>query len=172
LQLSEAPLISHLVLLSPLWVSHPLNRNFILYLAHLYQMAHQLKIYQQNGSVILTSCPLASLPSHYLRTSKSSWTQLWHASIPHPARTILWRLYHSKLPTRSRLHKIMPNAITDERCMLCGAMESDEHFFWSCPLKQPMWDTLSTLFLDQTTHLTFDEISRPHAISAIVRPHW
>ncbi|KAG0865214.1 hypothetical protein G6F15_012933 [Rhizopus arrhizus] len=116
--------------------------------------------------------PITSLPSHYPRTSKTSWTQFWHASIPHPARTILWRLYHSKLPTRSRLHKIMPNTITDERCMLCGAIESDEHFFWSCPLKQPMWDTLSTRFLEQTPRLTFEEISRPHAISAIVRPHW
>ncbi|KAG1036368.1 hypothetical protein G6F25_008065 [Rhizopus arrhizus] len=116
--------------------------------------------------------PLAGLPSHYPRTSKSSWTQFWHASIPHPARTILWRLYHSKLSTRSRLHKIMPNTIVDERRMLCGAIESDEHFFWSCPLKQPMWDTLSTRFLDQTPRLTFDEISRPHAISAIMRPHW
>ncbi|KAG1065850.1 hypothetical protein G6F42_026754 [Rhizopus arrhizus] len=82
--------------------------------------------------------PLASLPSHYPRTSKSSWTQFWHTSIPHPARTILWRLYHSKLPTRSRLQKIMPNTITDERCMLYGTIEYDEHFFWSCPLKQPM----------------------------------
>ncbi|KAG1445622.1 hypothetical protein G6F46_012904 [Rhizopus delemar] len=69
--------------------------------------------------------PLTSLPSHYPRASKSSWTQFWHASIPHPARTILWRLYHSKLPTRSRLHKLMPNIITDELCMLCGAIESD-----------------------------------------------
>ncbi|KAG1463427.1 hypothetical protein G6F46_003576 [Rhizopus delemar] len=45
--------------------------------------------------------PLTSLSSHYPRANKSSWTQFWHASIPHPARTILWRLYHSKLPTRS-----------------------------------------------------------------------
>ncbi|KAG1556806.1 hypothetical protein G6F50_012682 [Rhizopus delemar] len=116
--------------------------------------------------------PLTSPSSHYPRTSKSSWTQFWHASIPHPARTILWRLYHSKLPTRSRLHKLMPNTITDELCMLCGAIESDEHFLWSCPFKQPMWDTLLTRFFDQNSRLTFDEISRPNPISATVRAHW
>ncbi|KAG1447731.1 hypothetical protein G6F46_011335 [Rhizopus delemar] len=94
--------------------------------------------YQQHRSVLLTT----SLSSHYPRASKSSWTEFWHASIPHPVRTMLWRLYHSKLPTRSRLHKIMPTTITDERC---GAIESDEHLLWSCLLQQPMWDTL--LFL-------------------------
>jgi hypothetical protein len=66
----------------------------------------------------------------------------------------------------------MSNAITDERCMLCGAIESDEHFLWYCPLKQDMCDTLLTRFFDQTSRLTFDEISRPHPISATVRPHW
>ncbi|EIE88394.1 hypothetical protein RO3G_13105 [Rhizopus delemar RA 99-880] len=99
--------------------------------------------------------PLTSLSSCYSRAT----------------RTILWYLYHSKLPTRSRLHKNMSNAITDERCMLCDAIESDEHFLWSCPLKQPMWDTLLTSFFDQTSHLTFHEISRPQPISATVRPH-
>ncbi|KAG1546735.1 hypothetical protein G6F49_010411 [Rhizopus delemar] len=116
--------------------------------------------------------PLTSLSSHYPRASKSSWTLFWHASIPHPARTILWRLYHSKLPTRSRLHKLMPNTITDELCMLCDAIESDEHFLWSCPFKQPMWDTLLPRFFDQNSRLTFDEISRPNPISATVRAHW
>jgi hypothetical protein len=69
-----------------------------------------------------------SLPSHYPQASKASWTQFWHVSIPHQERTILWRLYLSKLPTRSRLHKIMCNFITNESCMLCGARESNEHF--------------------------------------------
>ncbi|KAG1167868.1 hypothetical protein G6F36_012411 [Rhizopus arrhizus] len=56
----------------------------------------------------LDMLPLDSLPPTYPRASKSSWNKFWHVSIPHPARTILWRLYHSKLPTRSRLHRIMP----------------------------------------------------------------
>jgi hypothetical protein len=35
-----------------------------------------------------------------------------------------------------------------------------------------MWDTLLTRFFYQTSRQTFDEISRPHPISATVRPHW
>ncbi|KAG0734733.1 hypothetical protein G6F62_011729 [Rhizopus arrhizus] len=62
----------------------------------------------------LDMLPLDSLPPTYSRTSKSSWNKFWHVSIPHPTRTILWRLYHSKLPTRSRLHKIMPRYINNE----------------------------------------------------------
>ena len=35
-----------------------------------------------------------------------------------------------------------------------------------------MWHTLLTRFFDQTSRLTFDEISRPHPISTTVRLHW
>src|SRR6478735_6417818 len=35
-----------------------------------------------------------------------------------------------------------------------------------------MLDTLLTHFFDQTSHLTFDDISRPHPIPVTVRPHW
>ncbi|KAG1051011.1 hypothetical protein G6F43_006761 [Rhizopus delemar] len=66
----------------------------------------------------------------------------------------------------------MPNTITDERCMLCGAIKSDEHFLWAYPRKQPMWDTLLTRFFDQNARLTFDEIFRPHPISVTMRLHW
>ncbi|KAG1152004.1 hypothetical protein G6F37_000693 [Rhizopus arrhizus] len=91
--------------------------------------------------------PLNSLPSTYPRASKSSWNKFWHTSIPHPARVVLWRFYHSNVPTRSRLHKIMPKYITDEGCIMCGAIETDEHFLWFCLVKRPIWDTLAQRFL-------------------------
>ncbi|KAG1441196.1 hypothetical protein G6F46_013475 [Rhizopus delemar] len=105
--------------------------------------------------------PLDRLPPTYPRASRSSWNKFWHVSIPHPARTILWRLYHSKLPTRSRLQRIMPRYIIDEGCMMCGAIETDEHFLWSCPVKRPIWDTLAQRFLEQPSILSFDQINRP-----------
>lgn len=42
------------------------------------------------------------------------------------------------LPTHFRLHKIMPGHITDEECVMCGAIEIDEHFLWSCSIKRPI----------------------------------
>ncbi|KAG1441852.1 hypothetical protein G6F56_011306 [Rhizopus delemar] len=82
--------------------------------------------------------PTESLPSHYHLASKRLWNKFWHAPIPHQARLILWRLYHSKFPSRSRLKYIMPTAITDDMCIFCGAIETDEHFLRSCPIKRPI----------------------------------
>ncbi|KAG1578780.1 hypothetical protein G6F48_011664 [Rhizopus delemar] len=120
----------------------------------------------------LDMLPLDSLPPTYPRTSKSSWNKFWNVSIPHPACTILWRLYHSKLPTRSRLHKIMPRYITDEGCMMCGAIEIDEHFLWFCPSKRPIWDTLAQRFLEQLLKLSFDQINQPYQTTAKTLSHW
>ncbi|KAG0847613.1 hypothetical protein G6F17_012372 [Rhizopus arrhizus] len=120
----------------------------------------------------LDMLPLDSLPPTYPRASKSSWNKFWHDSIPHPARTILWRLYHSKLPTRSRLHKIMPRYISDEGCVMCGAIETDEHFLWSCPVKRPIWVTLAQRFLDQPSLLSFDQINRPLQTTVKTLSHW
>ncbi|KAG0742357.1 hypothetical protein G6F57_008809 [Rhizopus arrhizus] len=83
----------------------------------------------------LDMLPVDSLPSTYPRASKSSWNKFWHASIPHPARTTLWRLYHSNPPIRSHLHKIMPRYITDEGCMTCGAIETDERYLDESTMK-------------------------------------
>lgn len=105
--------------------------------------------------------PLDSLPSTYSRARKPFWNKLWHVSIPHPAQTILWRLCRSKLPTHSRLHKIMPSYITDEGYMMSGAIETDEYFLWPCPAKWPIWDTLPQQFLVQSLLLSFDQIYRP-----------
>ncbi|KAG0857857.1 hypothetical protein G6F26_001914 [Rhizopus arrhizus] len=98
----------------------------------------------------LDMLPLDSLPPTYPRASKSSWNKFWHVLIPHPARTILWRLYHSKLPTRSRSHKIMPRYITDEGCVMCGAQR----------------------FLNQPSLLSFDQINRPLQTTAKTLSHW
>ncbi|KAG1392114.1 hypothetical protein G6F58_012581 [Rhizopus delemar] len=58
----------------------------------------------------LDMLPLDSLPSTYPRTSKFSWNKFWH------------------LPTRSRLHKIMPRYINNEGYVMGGAIETDEYF--------------------------------------------
>jgi hypothetical protein len=44
---------------------------------------------------------------------------------------------------------------------MCGAIETDEHFLWSCLVKRPIWDTLAQRFLVQSSLLSFDQINRP-----------
>jgi hypothetical protein len=44
---------------------------------------------------------------------------------------------------------------------MCGAIETDERFLWSCLVKRPIWDTLAQRFLVQSSLLSFDQINRP-----------
>ncbi|KAG0777095.1 hypothetical protein G6F16_012438 [Rhizopus arrhizus] len=105
--------------------------------------------------------PLEILPLDYPRASATAWRVFWTASIPHKARTILWRFYHKKLSCRSRLHHIIPSKFPNPDCQLCGGVENDEHFFWSCPVKRPIWSTLTSRFLTQPDALQYEHISQP-----------
>jgi hypothetical protein len=54
---------------------------------------------------------------------------------------------------------------------MCGAIGTDEHFLWSCPIKQPVWDTLAQRFLVQLLLLSFDQINRSVQITIKTPPH-
>ncbi|KAG1277445.1 hypothetical protein G6F66_012295 [Rhizopus arrhizus] len=41
---------------------------------------------------------LSTLPTTYPRASPLAWRRFWKASFPHRAHTLLWRLYHHKMP--------------------------------------------------------------------------
>ncbi|KAI8137813.1 hypothetical protein BJV82DRAFT_545838, partial [Fennellomyces sp. T-0311] len=77
-----------------------------------------------------------TLPHEYPRAPKSVWSAFWRANFPHHAHTILWRAYHHKLPTQSRLQGLNIPFALDGRCPLCGETETDRHFVWDCPVKQ------------------------------------
>lgn len=80
--------------------------------------------------------PLDSLPDDYPQASNKLWSTFWQTPFPHQARNILWRIYHNKLSSKSRLHRIAPSYFTDSSCIFCGwDDEDDEHFLWSCPSK-------------------------------------
>lgn len=44
---------------------------------------------------------------------------------------------------------------------MCDAMETDEHFLWSCLVKGPMRDTLAQWFHAQPSLISFTRIYRP-----------
>ncbi|KAG1136154.1 hypothetical protein G6F38_012271 [Rhizopus arrhizus] len=89
--------------------------------------------------------PIDSLPPTYLRFSLESWRLFWQCAVPHQARTILWRIYHKRIPSRQRLYRLNPARFLAPTCLLCNQPESDEHFVWSCPLKQAAWQLISCL---------------------------
>jgi hypothetical protein len=53
--------------------------------------------------------PLDSTPFVYLKSSKSSWNESWHAPIPHPTQIILRRFYLSKPSAHSYMYRIITN---------------------------------------------------------------
>ncbi|KAJ8654801.1 hypothetical protein O0I10_009522 [Lichtheimia ornata] len=98
--------------------------------------------------------PLDSLPPHYPRGTHSAWHRFWNGAIPHQARTIRWRLLHHRISSRQRLHALIPRHVESPCCQRCTnnpevnnpAMESDQHFFFSCPSVQPIWHHIGRQF--------------------------
>jgi len=81
----------------------------------------------------------STTPRHHL--TPRFWTCFWKADIPHRARTVWWRLLINKLPSRKRLHTIMPGEF-ETSCLICGdEVETDRHMLFTCPKKIQVWRT-------------------------------
>ncbi|KAI8143045.1 hypothetical protein BJV82DRAFT_515574, partial [Fennellomyces sp. T-0311] len=100
--------------------------------------------------------PFITLPQEYPRAHKSVLSAFWRANFPHHAHTILWRAYHRKLPTRSRLQRLNIQFALDRRCPISGEVETDRHFVWDCPVKQTTWRTMAGRFLEQPSLLSYE----------------
>ncbi|KAG1452251.1 hypothetical protein G6F46_008783 [Rhizopus delemar] len=110
------------------------------------------------------------LPASYLRASPTAWRFFWKASIPHRAHTLLWRLYHHKMPCKERLYQLIPNRFPDPGCVYCGGVDSEEHFVWSCPFKHEIWQTISSRFFVDPAKLTYSLIQHPPSSDVEVAP--
>lgn len=122
--------------------------------------------------------PLVSLPPHYPRGTHSAWHRFWNGSIPQQACTIRWRLLHHKISSRQRLHALIPQHIESPNCQRCTdnpdvndpAVESDQHFFFSCPSIQSVWHHISRLFFAHQHAIQWRHISsittRPPSVSS------
>ncbi|KAI8138605.1 hypothetical protein BJV82DRAFT_523146, partial [Fennellomyces sp. T-0311] len=102
---------------------------------------------------------LEDLPDWYPRAPASAWKSFWSASWPHHARTIFWRAYHAKLPSRERLHKFFGTVFTTPLCPLCNHLDTDQHFIWACPKKQQVWQGIARQFLQRPADLKFEHLS-------------
>ena len=104
---------------------------------------------------------LSTLPTSYLRASPLAWHRFWKASFPHRAHTLLWWLYHHKMPCKECLHQLIPNRFPDPGCVYCGGIDSEEHFVWSCPFKHEIWQTIASRFSVDPARLTYSLIQLP-----------
>ncbi|KAI9495889.1 hypothetical protein BDB00DRAFT_759432, partial [Zychaea mexicana] len=57
-------------------------------------------------------------------------------------------------------------------CRLCPAVEDEQHFFWSCPVKAQVWSTISVRFLVDHGSLTFDHIRSLNTSPLTVKPEF
>ncbi|CEP10963.1 hypothetical protein [Parasitella parasitica] len=71
----------------------------------------------------------------------SSWKAFWALFLDHTLRNVFYRLIHHKIPTR--LYSSHCNSSDDPRCAIClTVVESMDHFFFYCEVKQHFWDRL------------------------------
>ncbi|KAL0082349.1 hypothetical protein F4703DRAFT_1795382 [Phycomyces blakesleeanus] len=131
--------------------------------------------------------PRSSDPSRLKLTMKIYCQQCSHlssapVSVPPP-----------KIPHKSLLHRFIPASNPSPACPICfDPLESLEHFFFSCPLKLPIWHYVWSTYINSSqtpvtlpslqlalTSLVLPDNSCPNAMFAIAaaleaiwRSHW
>ena len=89
-----------------------------------------------------TERTLPSLPN----IAASSWNAFWALFLNHTHRNVLYRLLQDKIPTR--LSRSRYNYTFEPHCAICLTMvESTDHFFFYCEVKQHFWDRLIQEYL-------------------------
>ncbi|KAG2223620.1 hypothetical protein INT45_009979 [Circinella minor] len=72
--------------------------------------------------------------------SSSRWNNFWSIKMEHGARNILFRLFHSTIPTGNLLHRISPSFLTTPHCRICQhPTETLHHFLIWYPKKKQAW---------------------------------
>lgn len=68
---------------------------------------------------------------------RAIWKQIWSPQLPPKLAVFLWRLLQDKLPTNTKLKKIIPAA--NDLCKFCGEPEISVHLFFHCPRAIQVW---------------------------------
>ncbi|KAI8977940.1 hypothetical protein BDB01DRAFT_704369, partial [Pilobolus umbonatus] len=77
------------------------------------------------------------------------WIVFWTKPILLPARTILYRALHKKIPTRSLLYQMNPSQYPSPHCLRYLAhgdtlVETFSHFMFTCSRLNTVWKTIFT----------------------------
>ena len=68
---------------------------------------------------------------------KAIWKIVWRLNCPSKIKHLLWRACKNILPTKLRLKA--QGIDVDEKCDICGNVESSRHALWSCKIAEAVW---------------------------------
>ncbi|EPB84363.1 hypothetical protein HMPREF1544_08882 [Mucor circinelloides 1006PhL] len=103
-----------------------------------------------NGFKSLPKSSPPKIPPKIL--SPSRWKIFWSLRIPLNARNTWYRVLHDKIATGELLQSRLKTP-PDPTCTLCkSAMETTEHFLFTCPVKRSFWTTAFLTYMPPNIH--------------------
>ncbi|KAK4521181.1 Translation elongation factor 1 beta [Mucor velutinosus] len=86
--------------------------------------------------------------------SVSHWKFFWSLSLTYIQRNVIYRLITGCIPSRSRLHYMMPGVFESHNCPAClSPNETASHLLFDCRSKEKVWQGVIFEFLWPTTSI-------------------
>lgn len=90
-----------------------------------------------------------NLPIPYSPSIYFPWAKFWALPLPHTCRNIWYRVIQYKLPSKSILHRFVPEAFPSPSCLICShPIENYHHFLFECPAKLQAWQYVWHTYVD------------------------
>ncbi|KAI8388679.1 uncharacterized protein BYT42DRAFT_491509, partial [Radiomyces spectabilis] len=71
------------------------------------------------------------------------WARFWSIPLTSVTRNLWYRILHSKLPSRTFLHRLLPTVHLTDQCPLCTiSTDTPVHFLYQCPPKRVVWESV------------------------------
>ncbi|KAK4518737.1 uncharacterized protein ATC70_008959 [Mucor velutinosus] len=87
--------------------------------------------------------------------SAANWKFFWSLSLTYIQRNVIYRFIAGCIPSRSRLHYMMPAFFESHNCPVClSPNETASHLLFDCPSKEKVWQGVIFEFLWPTTSIT------------------
>ena len=88
---------------------------------------------------------------------KTTWSLARAKGLSSESLSFLWLLLHGLLPTRDRLHRILP-AVTNATCQDCNEQDSLKHALTECQATRPVFDWMMSGLKQFDSSLTVDKL--------------
>jgi hypothetical protein len=88
-------------------------------------------------------------------TSGYAYRRVWRAKIPEKIKIFMWLLEQRVVLTKENMFK--RNCHGNPDCYFCGALESNDHLFFSCPIAKVVWGVIACCFQQRTRPANYDQ---------------